>query len=57
MNTINTLNMDKVELMARKERAEFIAAVAKYASDRLSKVFVSELRSTRANTLARLQAA
>ena len=57
MNTINTWNMEKVELKARQERAEFIAALAKYAVDRLSKVFVSELRSTRAKVLARLQAA
>jgi len=57
MNTINTWNMEAVELKARQERAEFIAALAKYAVDRLSKVFVSELRSTRAKVLARLQAA
>lgn len=57
MNTIETLNMEKVELMARKERAEFIAALAKSASKMFSNVFVSELRSSRTNTLARLQAA
>ena len=57
MNTIDTINMEKVELMARKERAEFIASIAKVGSNLLGKVFVSELRSSRANTLARLQAA
>lgn len=56
MNT-NTLTMEQVERIARQERAEFIASLAKAVSAKLGKVFVSELRSSRENTLARLQAA
>ena len=56
MNT-KTLTMEQVERIARQERAEFIASLAKAVSAKLGKVFVSELRSSRENTLARLQAA
>ena len=55
MTEIN-LNLEQIELKARQERAEFIASMAKTAFRKLNNLFVSELRSTRSKTLARLQA-
>ena len=61
MSNYVAINMDKIELAARQERAAFIAELAQGVSSKLDsllgKVFVSELRTSRAKTLARLQAA
>jgi len=61
MANYEAINMEKIDLAARRERAAFIAELAQHVSRKLNslfgKVFVSELRTSRAETLARLQAA
>lgn len=61
MSNYEAINMEKIDLAARRERAAYIAELAQGVSSKLDsllgKVFVSELRTSRAKTLARLQAA
>jgi|GEM_PF-2513990 len=61
MSNYEAINMEKFDLAARRERAAFIAELAQGVSRKLDsllgKVFVSELRTSRAKTLARLKAA
>lgn len=61
MSNITAINMEQIDLAARQERALFIASLAGKFSGKLDKalgnIFVSELRTSRAKTLARLQAA
>ncbi len=61
MSNYEAINMEKIDLAARRERAAYIAELAQAVSSKLDsllgKVFVSELRTSRAKTLARLQSA
>jgi len=55
--TLDKINMDKIDLAARQERARFIAELVGRMSQKLSNIFVSELRLVRDKALARLQSA
>lgn len=57
MTNHEVINMEKIDLIARKERAQFIADLASRFTQKLGTVFVSKMRVTGAKTSARLQAA